>query len=207
MIQSGRREQLDLWSLILAAGGSSRLGVPKQLIRFRSRPLLSHAVAAAQAVTPDQVLVVLGAHALKLRLYLRRHHPDIYTIDNALWADGMAGSLAVGLAALPARAGAALLLVCDQPGVGVHSLQRLTAAWLKHPGRAAAARYSGRVGVPAVLPRKLWAEAMRQTGDAGARRLLRDGVQASSTVPMPEAAFDVDTPGDKARLASRDFRR
>ena len=183
------------------------MGMPKQFVRFRSRSLLSHTVAAAEATTPDQVLVVLGAHALKLRLLLRRYHPNVYTITNPDWPEGMAGSLSVGLSALPARADAALLLVCDQPGVGARSLRRLVHAWRSHPGQAAAAHYAGQVGVPAVLPRRLWPEAMQLSGDVGARRLLREGVGASSVVPMPEAAFDVDTVQDRTRLYDRDFRR
>ena len=207
MRDSGRNEPTGLWSLILAAGGSSRLGMPKQLLRFRSRSLLSHAIVAAEAVTPGQVLVVLGAHALKLRLLLRRYHPNVYTITNADWSEGMAGSLGIGLSTLPARADAALLLVCDQPGVGANSLRRLVHVWQNHPGQAAAAQYTGQVGVPVVLPRRLWPKASQLTGDIGARRLLREEVGVLGIVPMPEAAFDVDTVRDRARLYDRDFRR
>ena len=207
MIDSGRHDTGALWSVILAAGGSSRLGTPKQLLRLRAQPLLSHAVVAAQAVTPDRVLVVLGADAMKLRLLLRRRHPDVYTITNPDWPDGMGGSLAIGLSALPTRAKAALLLLTDQPGVDARSLRRLLRAWREHPTRVAAAQYGGRLGVPAVLPRKLWAEARQLRGDAGARRLLREGDTVPSVVPMPEAAFDVDTEQDRARLESRDLGR
>ena len=205
MRDSGRHEPSGLWSLILAAGGSSRLGTPKQLLRFRSRSLLSHAVVAAEAVTPGQVLVVLGSHALRLRLLLRRYHPDVYSITNPDWQNGMAGSLRVGLSALPERASAAVLLVCDQPGVNARSLRRLVGAWRNHPQQAAAANYSGQLGVPAVLPRKLWAKAMRLSGDVGARHLLREEIDVSSVVPMPEAAFDVDTARDITRLDDRTF--
>lgn len=183
------------------------MGTPKQLLRVHARPLLSHAVAAAEVVTPDRVLVVLGAHALKLRLLLNRRHPDAYTITNADWLGGMAGSLNVGLSALPKDADAALLLLTDQPGVDARSLQRLVRAWRYHPTQAAAARYGGRLGAPAVLPRKLWAEAKRLGGDVGARHLLREDDTVSTVVQMPEAAFDVDTEQDRERLVSGAFRR
>jgi len=207
MIDSARHEPRGLWSVILAAGGSSRLGTPKQLLRVHARPLLSHAVAAAEVVTPDRVLVVLGAHALKLRLLLNRRHPDVYTVTNADWLGGMAGSLAVGLSALPRDSTAALLLLTDQPGVDARSLQRLVRAWGYHPAQAAAAHYGGRLGVPAVLPRKLWAEAKQFGGDVGARHLLRENDTVSTVVQMPEAAFDVDTEQDRERLVSGAFRR
>ena len=92
MTDSGRREANRLWSLILAAGGSSRLGTPKQLLRRGAPPLVSRAVTAAAAVTPGRVLVVLGAHALKLRLLLRRRHAGVRTVTNPGWSAGMAGS-------------------------------------------------------------------------------------------------------------------
>lgn len=189
----------DLWSLVLAAGGSSRLGTPKQLLRIRGRRLVSRAIGAAEAVTPGRVVVVIGAEALKLRLLIRRHHPHTYTVDNSRWADGMAGSLQRGLAVLPARAGAALLLLSDQPAVDATALRRLIQAWRHRPGKAAAAGYSGVLGVPAILPRAMWKEARCLTGDAGARSLLRLGRTVATVVDIPEAAWDIDTPDDVDR--------
>lgn len=186
----------ELWSVVLAAGGSRRLGTPKQLLRVRGARLLNRAINAAESVTPGRVLVVLGADALRLRLLIRRHHPGTQVVENSRWAEGMAGSLQEGLAALPARATAALLLLSDQPAVGERSLRRLVRAWRRRPGKAVAGAYGGILGVPAILPRALWREARRLTGDAGARRLLRSERAATVAVAMPEAAWDVDTRED-----------
>jgi len=202
MIDTTRRAPTDLWSVILAAGGSRRLGTSKQLLRLRSRPLISLAVEAAEAATPGRVLVVLGAQSLRLRILLRRHHPDTYTIGNTEWPSGMASSLNVGLTALPRKASAALILLVDQPGVDARLLQRLVGAWSHRPSQAAASRYDGRLGVPAILPRRLWAQAKKLTGDVGARTLLRDGERATTVVSMPEAAVDIDTEQDLAQLAA-----
>ncbi len=185
----------DLWSLVLAAGASRRLGTAKQLLRIRGRRLLSRTIDAAEAVTPNRVVVVVGADALRIRLLIRRHHPGTHSVDNSHWAEGMAGSLQAGLAVLPARATAALLLLSDQPAVGEATLRRLIRAWWSRPGKAAAAAYGSVVGVPAILPRTLWREARRLSGDTGARKLLRVG-QTVATVDMPEAAWDIDTPED-----------
>ena len=189
----------DLWSVVLAAGASRRLGTPKQLLRIRGRRLLSHAIMAADTVTPGRVVVVIGADALRMRLLIRRHHPGTHSVGNSRWAQGMAGSLQVGLAVLPSRATAALLLLTDQPAVGEMSVRRLVRAWRRRPGMAAAARYAGVVGVPAILPRALWREARRLRGDAGARKVLRTGQTVATVVDMPEAAWDIDTPDDLQR--------
>ena len=184
---------------MLAAGGSRRLGTPKQLLRIRGRRLLSRVIDAAEAVTPGRVIVVIGADRLKMRSLIRRHHPGAHSVDNSQWADGMAGSLQAGLAVLPTRATAAMLLLSDQPAVGAASLRRLAGAWRRRPGKAAAAAYGGVLGVPAILPRSLWREARRLSGDEGARKLLRTRGMAATVVDMPEATWDIDTLEDLRR--------
>ena len=193
----------ELWSLVLAAGGSSRLGTPKQFLRIRGRRLLSRAIDSAEAVTPGRVVVVIGADAHRVRSLIRRHHPDTRSVDNPGWARGMAGSLQAGLAALPARAAAALLLLSDQPAVGEASLRRLVRAWRRRPGKAAAAAYLDVAGVPAILPKALWREARRLSGDTGARNLLRAGRSTVTLVDMPEAAWDIDTREDLRHACRR----
>ena len=185
---------------MLAAGGSRRLGTPKQLLSIRGRRLLSRAIDAAEAVTPGRVVVVIGADGLRMRSLIRRHHPGTHSVGNSRWADGMSGSLRTGLAVLPERATAAMLLLSDQPAVDESSLRRLVRAWRRRPGKAAAAAYGGVVGVPAILPRLLWREARQRGGDTGARKLLRVGQTVATVVQMPEAAWDIDTPEDLQQL-------
>ena len=198
-MRGGASLPAELWSLVLAAGGSSRLGTPKQLLRIRGRRLLSHIVNAAEAVTPGRVVVVIGADALRMRSLIRRHHPGVHSVNNSRWGQGMAGSLQTGLAVLPERATAALLLLSDQPAVREASMSRLVRAWRRRPGKPAAAAYAGVLGVPAILPRALWKEARRLRGDEGARKLLRTGQSAATAVDMPEAIWDIDTPEDLLR--------
>jgi molybdenum cofactor cytidylyltransferase len=185
--------------VLLAAGGSSRLGSPKQLVRRKRRPLLLHALdtLSAAGVGPSTI-VVLGAEALRLRALLRRARPQVRVVLNARWRDGLASSLKTGVAAVRRSADAVLVMLVDQPDVSAHSLTRLMAAWRRRPGIPAAAFYSGRVGVPAILPRRSWQAVRRLRGDVGARSLLRE--TQLTPVEMPEADLDIDTPEDLARL-------
>jgi molybdenum cofactor cytidylyltransferase len=186
--------------VLLAAGGSRRLGTPKQLARNRARPLLRLAIEGARRALPEAPLVVvLGAQATRLRLLVRRTEPRATVVYNARWQDGIAGSLRAGIAALPRDVAAALVLLADQPTVGSRAVARLAAAWRSRPGQPAAAVYVDRVGVPAILPRRYWRAVRELHGDSGARALLR-GARSVTRVPMPEAELDVDTPEDLKRL-------
>jgi CTP:molybdopterin cytidylyltransferase MocA len=158
-----------------------------------------HAVAAARGALPHAPLfVVVGARRLSLRLVLRRASCSARIVTNSRWDEGMAGSLRAGLEAAPRTARAALILLVDQPRVGAPAIARLVAAWRRRPARAAAARYDGRGGVPAVLPRHYWAALKTQQGDQGARALLRGA--ATTLVDVPEAALDIDAPADLLKL-------
>jgi CTP:molybdopterin cytidylyltransferase MocA len=186
--------------IILAAGASRRLGTSKQLARHRARPLLVHALGAAAAVSSVPPVVVLGAGALRLRRLLRRSRHACVVVLNPDWQQGLASSLGAGLDAAPPRADAVLIVLADQPFVDAVSLRRLVRAWRRRPALPAAAAYAGRHGVPAVVPRRLWPLLRKLEGDVGARHLLAAAPRITS-VPMPEAAFDVDRPRDLARLA------
>ena len=189
--------------MLLAAGESRRLGTPKQLARRRGRTLLAHALTVVRAAAPGApVVVVLGAHALRLRALLRREFPTARVAINPRWQSGLATSLQKGLAAAPRETDALLVHLVDQPDVSAAALGRLLTAWRRHPQRPAAARYSGRVGVPAILPRSTWPAIGALMGDEGARQLLR-AATGLTKVDMPEAALDIDTPTDLARLRER----
>jgi CTP:molybdopterin cytidylyltransferase MocA len=200
MTRSAARNDSDIVCLVLAAGGSRRLGKPKQLVRYRQRPLVVHIVAAARSVLPAApLIVVVGAEALKVRLVLRRTRCAPRIVANPSWTEGLATSQRAGLAAAPRSARAALVLLVDQPRVGAAAHGRLLYAWRRRPGVPAAARYDGRSGVPAVLPRRQWRALRSLHGDQGARTLLR-GSGALTLVDIPEAALDIDTPADLAKL-------
>jgi len=198
---SGRGD--TLWTIVLAAGGSSRLGRPKQFVRVRGRSLLARTLVTAQRVTPQRVIVVVGASRARARAVVRRSSPRTIVIANTRWRAGMSGSLARGIAALPRDARAALLLTVDQPAVDARALRRLIARWSRRPARPAAASYSGRLGVPAILTRGVWRAARRASGDVGAREILRSNAGRVTAVALPEAAIDIDTQTDLEGFTAR----
>jgi len=196
MVRFAARRSPALACVLLAAGGSRRLGHPKQLLRHQNRPLLLHAIDAARTAAPGAPLVVvLGAHRMRLRLALRRAAPTVLVAANPRWTEGLASSLQAALDRVPHGTRAILVQLVDQPRVDADALRRLLAAWRRRPGIPAAARYDNRAGVPAVLPRSSWRAVRALRGDSGARALLRDA-RALTLVDMPQAAVDLDTPED-----------
>ena len=191
--------QSKLAAVILAAGGSSRLGQPKQLLRQRSIPLVLRAVQLAERFAGAGTCVVLGHQHLRLRRLLRRHNPGLVIVNNVRWREGLSTSLRAGLAGVSPRARAALILLVDQPKIGAQDIARLIGRYRARPGRAVAACYSGRAGVPAIVPRNGWRALAAVAGDKGARDFLQT-LPANRRVDMPGAALDIDTPADAARM-------
>lgn len=190
--------------ILLAAGASTRMGRPKQLIPIEGRPLLERAVLAGLAAPVWPIVVVLGAHAASLRPTLARH--PVLIAENPAWAEGMASSLRAGLATLGAfspRIDFALVALCDQPAFSADTIRRLLATQAETGRSLVAARYQGHLGAPALFAREHFAALSALTGDEGARKLMaRVPPDALAAVDLPELALDLDTPEDVARLGS-----
>lgn len=180
--------------IVLAAGGSTRFGSPKALTRLEGRALIQHIVARALAVGGQAVTVVLGAHARDIVPAIGS--APVGLVINRDWESGLASSVRAGIERLPGSCAAALILLMDQPLVGIEALRRLVATWSARPKEIVAAQYAGHCGVPAIFPRWAFAELRQLRGDAGARTLLQRHADRTVGVPLPEAAIDIDTPED-----------
>ncbi|WP_167736019.1 nucleotidyltransferase family protein [Nocardioides sp. 503] len=156
--------------LLLAAGAGSRMGMPKALVHDGEESWLARGVQVLRDGGCDDVTVVLGAAADEAMRLL-----DGLGVDVAIaadWAEGMSASLRAGLAALPADADAAVVLLVDLPDVTPEVVRRVVAAGAG-PGDLARASYDGRPGHPVLLGRAHW-PAVRESaaGDHGARDYL-----------------------------------
>jgi molybdenum cofactor cytidylyltransferase len=183
-----------LFSIVLAAGASTRFGTPKQLVRVAGRPLMHAAVTRAAEVTGHALIVVLGASAAELAPLLK-HSPGTIVI-NQEWREGLASSIRAGVARLPGTCAGALVMLADQPAVTVEDLKRLAGTWRRQPAHIAAALYDGTTGLPAIFPRSTFQELAQLRGDVGTRAILRRNSDRVARVPMPGAAVDIDTPED-----------
>jgi molybdenum cofactor cytidylyltransferase len=191
----------NLHVIVLAAGSSSRLGQPKQLVKLGGRPALHRVVSSATAVAGNAVTVVLGAHAQDLTRLLA--HSPASVIVNRHWEEGMASSLRYGLAAVPPTSSAVLVMLGDQVAVTSDDLKRLISAWKGHDTVIAASVYQGHVGVPAIFPQWCYTELRELRGDRGARIILERHAHRLAHVQMPNAAIDLDTPEDLVAVSEQ----
>ncbi len=188
--------------LLLAAGGGRRLGGrPKALLEHRGRPLVEYAVGVLRAAGCTRVHVVLGAAAGTVRE--RAELGDCVLVENPGWADGMGSSLRAGLDSLTGTgAGAALVSLVDQPGIGADAVGRVRAAYESDRSLACAA-YDGVRGHPVLLGAAHWAGiAATATGDRGARAYLKAHEEAITLVECGDVAepYDIDTAVDLKHL-------
>jgi molybdenum cofactor cytidylyltransferase len=198
-----------LSGIILAAGASTRLGRPKQLLPLGDRCVLQHVVDAAVASCLDEIIVVLGHCAEEIRKTLhlpaRRMARIVVASD---YAQGQSASLRAGLQAASPRARAAAILLGDQPQVTSQLIDRVAREYLESKSAIARPVYcqpeGGRVpGHPVLLARHIWPEVEKLEGDHGARKLISTHSQWLLEIPIEgEPPVDIDTAENYQQAAS-----
>ena len=187
---------------ILAAGASQRMGRPKQLLPFREHTLLRHAVDTAAASVCRPIVVVIGAHAEVLSVELEGL--PVTVAYNTDWARGIGSSLCVAIRSVGAidDVEGVVIALSDQPLVTADALNGIVETHDRTGKDIVASEYGGTYGVPLFIGRQFFAEVAALDGDEGARRVIARHLEDMTTVPLVDAAFDVDTPVDYERLTS-----
>lgn len=188
--------------ILLAAGASSRMGQPKQLLPFRGTTLVRHAAQTMLASACSPVLVVVGCESDRVRAEL--HGLEVTVVDNPNWKGGIGTSIAAAVTiletVLPQKAAGALLMLCDQPLVTSELLDALAHAIKSGEHLAAGSSYGGTIGVPAAFSCELFAELLLLEPSSGAKTVLARHMGRVQAVPFPPAATDVDSPEQYAQL-------
>jgi molybdenum cofactor cytidylyltransferase len=189
-------------AVVLAAGGSRRMGQTKQLLPIAGQPMVRRVVQAACQAGLAQVVVVVGAEGERVAEVLAGLEVDI--VHNPAWEQGMSTSLRAGLDALRPEIEAALLVLADQPGLTPAMLRAVVNGYRTSRAPIVAPFYGGRRGNPVLFARALFAELRQVEGDQGGRALLLRYEQEVVHVHMDDAAIllDVDTRQDYEGLCS-----
>lgn len=194
-------DMMQVGIVVLAAGGSSRLGSPKQLLAYKGKTLLRHTLEVAMQAKSGTVIAVLGAYAE--RMQGETDGLQVHVVTNAGWQDGIASSIRCGVDAACAtmpHCEAIIIMLCDQPFVNAKLLHKLVASAREADVLIAACSYGNTIGVPALFKQELFCELQQLAGDTGARALMRKYADRLIAVPFAEGDKDIDTEDDYRKL-------
>jgi molybdenum cofactor cytidylyltransferase len=202
-------------AVVLAAGGSSRLGRPKQLLTFRGETLVRRAVRAAAEAGCAPVIVVVGAMSGTIRSEFTIRESRIASsrtagdgagatvVENAKWQNGIGTSIRRGLEELDGSVQAVVLIACDQPFVDASVIAELIATHQKTGKPMIASSYAKTLGVPALFDRSCLAALLALPDDSGAKTLITARPNDVAAVAFEQGTIDIDTPEDFERLMAK----
>jgi molybdenum cofactor cytidylyltransferase len=186
---------------LLAAGSSTRLGKPKQLLQYNSKSLLNHTTDVVVATGIQPFIIVLGANADLLIPEIDNNKALI--VVNKNWKGGMATSIISGLTALLENQPATdnvIFLMCDQPFVTTSLLNNLVIIQQETGKPIVASNYDDILGVPALFNKTFFSTLMQLQGDTGARKVIQQHINEVATVPFLKGKIDIDTAEDYENL-------
>lgn len=187
--------------VILAAGDSTRLGRPKQLVQFKGKALLQHAIDQVVQLEVGPSVVVLGGN--KDQISSRIDPKGLQVVLNSDWQHGIASSMQVGFEQILSnerKIDHIMFVLSDQPFLEVSQLKRLVKTHLSGNRMATYSEYDGVLGVPAIFSQAAFPFLKTLKGDQGAKKLTTMKGFEFETEPFEKGLFDIDTEEDVAKL-------
>lgn len=184
--------------IILAAGASTRMGKPKQLLPYQGRSLLRHITEVAIASKNQPIIVVLGANAEIIKPEICQLPVQI--VENLQWASGMSSSIQAGVNALGQNVEAVAIALCDQPFVSVQVINQLVEAYRRSDKAIVACEYADTLGVPALFHHTFFSKLTNLKQGEGAKQIIKKYINQVTSIPFLQGKIDIDTPDDYEQL-------
>jgi molybdenum cofactor cytidylyltransferase len=197
-------------AIILAAGKSTRMGEPKQLLRLGERTVLERTLENVRAAGVEEIVLVLGSSAATIQRQLPSStFEGIKVVVNQAWGQGMASSLREGLAALSPQIDGALIVLADQPFLRPATLDQIVDRYRLANAQIVIPMYKGSRGNPVLLDRSVFADVMALDGDVGCRAIFGGHVEGIVKVEVEDVGIllDIDNKEDYERLQRFDESR
>lgn len=187
--------------IVLAAGASTRLGQPKQLILLRGKPLLSHCITTALEAGLNALYVVTGAHADAVKQIVSGHQL-VQVVDHPHWENGLGSSISKGVSHVQKSGtfNAVLLLLCDQPMLHAEILIQMVKLHQQYPTDIIQCRYETGQGPPVLFPIDFFVDLLALDGQDGARQIIQANPSKLKYVYFKQGHIDIDTPADLFHL-------
>lgn len=181
--------------IILAAGASSRMGAPKQLLLVEGKTLIKRISEMALDTPCHPIVTVLGSNRALIRKELEKM--PITVIDNPQWEKGISSSIKMGLVGAymtQKEIDAAIFLTVDMPFVSVDLINSMIEKATKNPdSQIVACSYENQVGIPVLFKRTLFNDLLELKGDEGAKKVVLKNKKSTLLIDFPEGKFDLDT--------------
>ncbi|NER07638.1 MAG: nucleotidyltransferase family protein [Okeania sp. SIO3C4] len=180
--------------IILAAGASTRLGQPKQLLIYKGNSLIFNTVEIAVNSGCSPIIVVLGAYA-DLILPEISNFP-VKIVENSDWQAGMNTSIGAGINFLQNTKEiieAVIIMVCDQAFLSTNLIQKIIDVYYLKLNPIVASEYAGILGVPALFSSSFFPEMLNLKTDKGAKQIINKYSRQVATVNFPRGEIDIDT--------------
>lgn len=186
--------------IILAAGESSRLGFPKQMLLYKGKTLLELAIEAGLKSKCRPVSVVLGANSTVIEDGIKQF--DVNIIHNTNWAKGIASSIIAGITNLQKNeeTDSVVIMLCDQPFVTGATINSLLYKQQETGKKIVASTYKDTVGVPVMFNKSFFGELLLLHGHEGAKKILSNHPNHIVTIPFEKGGIDIDTLVDYENL-------
>lgn len=187
--------------IILAGGNSSRLGEPKQLLRYKNKTLLENTIAAASAVPNSVIIVVTGANHELIQKEL--YSESVIICYNPDWENGMSTSINAGLKkllTLHPDIQKCIFTVCDQPYLSGAVFEDLLKEYFKIKKGIIASSYSQTLGTPVLFDKKYFDALLELKGQEGAKKIITQFAEDTTSVLFENGAVDIDTVEDYNNL-------
>lgn len=203
-LQLNNTTESNIAIIILAAGASTRMGTPKQLLPYQGQNLLAHTIGSAIASICKPVLVVLGANAQQIRSEVSQ--TSVIVIENPDWHLGMGSSIRSGILSLAncsETIDAAVIAVCDQPFIRPEIINYLVTAYHSTGKSIIACQYADTLGVPVLFSHIFFSELASTGKTVGAKKLINKYHNEVFSIPFPQGVIDIDTPKDYQQLKTK----
>jgi len=201
-----KKSRINIGVVILAAGSSSRLGRPKQLVEFQNKSLLQHVIDTINPFQFHPGVLVLGANADVIRKSIKPKNVDV--LHNENWPEGIASSIRLGVSEsikLNDLLDGILFLLSDQPFVSKELIQELIEKHANGNQQITACSYNGNVGVPAILSKDFFPQLLELKGDVGAKKIMMQNKDHVQHINFKDGSFDVDTEDDVQKLFDKEM--
>lgn len=189
---------MKIGAIVLAAGSSSRLGRPKQLLRFKGETLLFNTLQTLLQTDVEIITTVLGAGASNVQVSIQ--HLPIEIIENPNWASGQGSSIKKGLLHLLEKTNdtldAVIIVVCDQPLLTKEHIDSMISSYRNTQKILVGSYYNNTVGVPTLFSEFLFPSLLNIQNKEGAKKIIQQYFHLATFLNFPEGSFDIDTQED-----------